>query len=160
MHVSGLWEEAGIPGGTQCMHRENMQVPYSWQVWTRNPCVNHCAIVENALFSLDILKPLNKTLILQWFSMFGPFQFKSNYNRPIMKTPFKLELFFFSKKKIKVLLKNVYICSKWHFPSFGSTMQDNFPSPATWKTASVENTSRRVTFLQPIYRCKWRTFSQ
>lgn len=30
-----------------------------------NPCVNHCAIVENAPFSLDILKPLNKTLILQ-----------------------------------------------------------------------------------------------
>lgn len=43
--------------------------------------------------------------------------------------------------------------SRWHLPSLGRTIPPSLPSPAKWKPASVENTSRRVTFLQPI--CSW-----
>lgn len=49
--------------------------------------------------------------------------------------------------------------SRWHFPSLGRTMPPSLPSPAKWKPASVENTSSRVTFLQPICSCKERSFS-
>src|SRR4029434_11184699 len=41
--------------------------------------------------------------------------------------------------------------SRWHLPSLGRTMPPSFPSPAKWKPASVEKTSSRVTFLQPIW---------
>ena len=44
--------------------------------------------------------------------------------------------------------------SMWHFPSLGSTMPPSLPSPAKWNPASVENTNRRVTFLQPICSCE------
>lgn len=47
--------------------------------------------------------------------------------------------------------------SKWHFPSLGRTMPPSLPSPAKWKPASVENTSRRVTFLQPIWSWEMRS---
>lgn len=33
MHVCGMWEEAGVPGGNPCRPGEDVPAPYRWWPW-------------------------------------------------------------------------------------------------------------------------------
>lgn len=65
MHIFGLWEEAGVPGGNQPRHMENMQTPHrkAMRALKQGPCCCE-VVVLTATVPTHLCKEGNKFKLL------------------------------------------------------------------------------------------------